>query len=281
MPTDRGTRTIEKVLSMLEKNIGMFVSGADMADSIGISRNAVWKAIRELRQRGYCIESITNKGYRLSDRSDIISAEGIKAYIDPERASLADNIIIFESIDSTNDRAKELAVRGAEHGTCIVAARQEGGRGRKDHRFYSPEGGIYMSVILAPDRILFSKNDAITAWVGVSVCKAIAGLTGLTPTIQGINDLYLDGKKICGILIESGSEFDSGTLQWIVVGIGINFDPDITEFPEELREKAAGLFAPGRGEISKNRLIAAILENIGRTEYADEKAVMKEYKRWR
>ena len=270
-------KTIDKVLSFLESNKGQYVSGADMAESIGISRNAVWKAINELRSRGYVIESITNKGYMLSEDNDIISAEGIESFIGPEYGHMAEHLLVYDSVDSTNNKAKESALKGACHGTCIIAARQDSGRGRRDHQFYSPEGGIYMSVVLLPDKIPFSKNDAVTAFIGVAVCKAIESLTGLKPVIMGINDLYIDGKKICGILIESGSEFDSGILQWIVAGIGINFDSDIKKFPRELKGNVTSLYPPGKGDMSKNRLIAKILENIDVLAKNSEKDIKKEF----
>ncbi|MBO4845489.1 MAG: biotin--[acetyl-CoA-carboxylase] ligase [Lachnospiraceae bacterium] len=276
MVTD-GKRTIDKVLSFLENNRGGFISGADMAENIGISRNAVWKAINELKQKGYEIESVTNKGYRLTDKNDIISAEGIRAYMTPELTGNTGELIVFESVDSTNDKAKQLALKGAKHGTCVVAVRQDGGRGRKDHRFYSPEGGIYMSVILKPEMLSFKKSDIITAHIGSCVCDAIEALTNISPVIRGINDLYIKDRKICGILIESGSEFDSGTLQWIVAGIGINFDSDIKRFPKELSKKAASLFSPGKAPISKNCLIAQILMRICDTKGISEKSVLSEY----
>lgn len=276
-----GNKTIDKVLSFLENNRGGFISGADMAESIGISRNAVWKAINELRQKGYEIESVTNKGYRLTEKNDIISAEGIRAYMDPDLISKTGELIVFESVDSTNDKAKELALKGAAHGTCVVAVRQDGGRGRKDHLFYSPEGGIYMSVILKPDRIPFIKSDIITAHIGSCVCDAIENLTGISPVIRGINDLYIKDKKICGILIEAGSEFDSGTLQWIVAGIGINFDSDINKFPKELSKKTASLFKPSKATISKNCLIADILKRICDTEDLSEESVDESFRKRR
>ncbi len=276
-----GKRTIQQVLSMLENAGGGFVSGAGMAKDIGVSRTAIWKAITELRNQGYLIESVTNKGYRLSEQNDILSEEGIRSLADPALWEDSAALLVYDCVDSTNDRAKQLAMGEGTHGTCIVAARQEGGRGRKDHLFFSPDGGIYMSVILRPDRIPFTNSDAITAYIGASVCEVIEELTGRKAGIRGINDLYLDGKKICGILIESGSEFDSGTLQWIVVGIGINFDSDVSRFPKELREKAASLFSPGKASISKNRLVAAIIERISRMETADEKSAKNAYERWR
>ena len=271
-------KTVDKVLFCLENNIGGFVSGTYIANNIGVSRNAIWKAVNELKSSGYIIESVSNKGYKLSERNDIVSAEGIKSYLEPVFGDTLDNIFVFDSVDSTNNRAKELAIKGAEHGTCIVACRQDGGRGRMDHIFYSPIGGIYMSIVLRPEKIHFSDHNVITSYIGISVCKSIERLTGQSPYIQGINDLYLDGRKICGILIESGSEFDSNTLQWLVAGIGINFDSNVKQFPKELRDKAGSLFKPGKTNISKNQLIAKVLENIYAITDADEKTVMKSFK---
>lgn len=231
-----------------------------MAGQCGVSRNAVWKAIKDLREKGYCIEAVSNKGYRLTDGNDIISAEGIKAGL-PADFKIAD-ILVYDSLKSTSDKAKELAIQGAPHGTVIIAASQTGGRGRKDHTFYSPEGGLYMSIILKPDQLYDTDYKAVTSFVGNSVISAIRELTGIESYIGGINDLYVGGRKICGILLESGSEFDSGTLQWIVAGIGINFDSDINSFPDDVKERASSLFEAGKATVAKNALIAAIIEKI-------------------
>ena len=268
-------KTVERVLSLLELNKDTYLSGEEIAENLGISRNAVWKAVNELRKTGYDIEAVNNKGYKLAQGNDIISKQGIEAYL---KKDVSDHIYVFDSLDSTNNKAKELALKGAEHGSLVVAPVQTGGRGRKDHAFFSPKGGLYMSIILDPKKIPFKKNDIITAYVGISVCDAIERLTGIPVGIKGINDLYTDDKKICGILIEAGSEFDSDTLQWLVAGIGINFDSDIEGFPEDIKRKAASLFKPGRAAISKNELIAGIMTNILSKEYMDEEYVMKEFK---
>ena len=252
--------TSEKVLFILESNKETYISGAEMAKQCGVSRNAVWKAIRDLRERGYDIAAISNKGYSLAEATDIISAEGIKAGL-PEDLRKAD-IFVYDSLNSTSDMAKELAMKGASGGTVIAAVTQTGGRGRKDHTFFSPEGGLYMSVILDPELLAVTDSKAVTSFVGNAVVNAINELTGIEPYIEGINDLYVNGKKICGILIESGSEFDSNTLQWIVAGIGINFDSDISIFPEDIKERASSLFDTGKATITKNMLIAKIIEKI-------------------
>ncbi len=252
--------TSEKVLFILESNKEIYTSGAEMARQCGVSRNAVWKAIRDLREKGYDIEAISNKGYRLAQATDIISAEGIKAVL-PEKLRKTD-IFVYDSLTSTSDIAKELAMKGASGGTVIAAATQTGGRGRKDHAFFSPKGGLYMSVILDPELLSGKDSKTVTSFVGNAVVNAIYELTGIEPYIEGINDLYVNEKKVCGILIESGSEFDSDTLQWIVAGIGINFDSDISEFPEDIKERASSLFDVGKATITKNRLIAKIIERI-------------------
>ena len=272
-------KTTEKVLSFLENGKGGFISGGDMAEKLGISRNAVWKAVKELKNKGYVIESVSNKGYRLSEENDIISLEGIKACLKKENPDRAGEIIVYDCVDSTSNIAKELALKGALMGTCVVAGKQSLGRGRRDHGFFSPEGGIYMSVVLTPPYIRFSENESIIKYIGVSVCETIKELTGNEALIKGNNDIFIDGKKVCGILIESGSEFDSGTLQWLVVGIGINFDPDVSAFPEDLKNKATSLFKPGEANISKNLLIADILEKICDIANADEKDVFAKFEK--
>ncbi len=232
-----------------------------MAGQLGVSRNAVWKAIKELREKGYMIEAVSNKGYRLSGDNDIISSEGIKACLTPgfDRAG---EIFVFDSLTSTSDKAKELAIKGAPHGTVVVAASQTGGRGRKDHSFFSPKGGLYMSIVLRPDFLFSTDSAELTSFTGKAVTEAIRELTGIEPYLGGINDLYVDGKKVCGILLEGGSEFDSGTLQWVVAGIGINFDSDIESFPKEVRERASSLFTRGKATASKNALIARVIEKV-------------------
>ncbi|MBO6241816.1 MAG: biotin--[acetyl-CoA-carboxylase] ligase [Butyrivibrio sp.] len=252
--------TSERVLYILESNKDIYTSGEDMARQCSVSRNAVWKAIKDLREKGYNIEAVSNKGYRLTDNNDIISVGGIKAEL-PTDFDKAD-IYVYDSLKSTSDKAKELAMTGAAHGTVIIATTQTGGRGRKDHTFFSPEGGLYMSIILRPESLFSTDSKEVTTFVGEAVIEAIKELSGIEAHIGGINDLYVDDKKICGILLESGSEFDSNTLQWIVAGIGINFDSDISEFPEDVRERATSLFDAGKATITKNALIARVIEKV-------------------
>ncbi len=256
----------EKVLEFLESNKDSYISGEAMAKAIGLSRNAIWKAINELRKAGYSIDAVSNKGYMLSQKNDILSSAGIYSYLTNEAKSIfvnqEDMLRIYDTTISTNRLAKEQAIAGAKHGTVILSKEQSEGRGRLDHSFFSPNGGIYMSIIMTPNHLPFSDPKSITAFTGVSVCDAINELTGINPKIKPVNDLFVDGKKICGILVESGAEFETGHLQWIVIGIGINFDSDIMTFPEELREVVGSLFAPGQATITKNQLAATIISKL-------------------
>ena len=164
------------------------------------------------------------------------------------------------------------------HGSLIIARSQTIGKGRGTHSFYSPEGGIYMSVILSPDKLPTLEPDVITAYTGVTVSTAIECLSNLSPKIKPINDLFIDGHKICGILTESGIEFDSGMVQWIVVGIGINFDSDISQFPEDLQSIVGSLFKNGQAPISKNQLIAEIYSRLLDWSHIDKNQILEKFK---
>ncbi len=236
-----------------------------MATSLGISRNAIWKAINELRKAGYEIDAVSNKGYRLAEGNDILSPSGIYSYLNDRVTSIykdTDLIHILDSTTSTNRIAKELAIVDPVYGTLVVANEQTNGRGRSDHNFYSPKGGLYMSVIMTPSHLPSTDSDEITTFIGNSVCEAIAAITPVKPRLKPINDLFIDSKKICGILTEAGTEFETGRLQWIVVGIGINFSSDISEFPDDIKEKATSIFPDGNPTITRNQLVAEILNRI-------------------
>ncbi|RKM56629.1 biotin--[acetyl-CoA-carboxylase] ligase [Butyrivibrio sp. X503] len=257
----------EKVLEFLESNKGKYISGEAVAESLELSRTAVWKAVNELRKSGYEIEAVSNKGYMLGESSDILSAAGIISFLPHEyqKAYKDEELIcVYDTVGSTNRLAKELAIAGGDHGSVIIANVQTDGHGRSDHSFFSPKGGLYMSILLRPEYMDIGelKPDAVTMAVGNSVCEAIEDLTGVCPTLKPVNDLYIGDKKVCGILTEAGSEFETGLVQWIVVGIGINFDSDISSFPDEIKDIATSLFEPGKAAVSKNKLAAEIIGRI-------------------
>ncbi len=274
------------VLKALEENKGSAVSGEELATRLNISRAAVWKAIQELRREGYSIDAITNKGYCLAPSSDVLSVEGIMPRV--KKRSMADRIHVFKTLESTNLTAKKMALDGAPYDTVVIAEEQTKGRGRMGRSFFSPPaGGIYMTFILEP-RFDTSRSVLITTAASVAVCKAIEKVTGLSCRIKWVNDIYMKDKKICGILTEAVTDFESGHIDHIVLGIGINYSTAMSAFPEELSGIAGSLFEntpktiagsygqPTEG-ISRNCLIAEVInqmleinENLESRDFIDE-----------
>jgi len=234
--------TKERVLTWLEAHKGETISGERLAETLEVSRNAVWKAVKELRGAGYQIEAVTNKGYCLLNENDILSVQGIEPLLTDAARDFVPDLQVHAELPSTNRTAKELALAGASHGTTIIAERQTQGRGRYTRSFCSPKGGLYISMILHPDQLHFSQITTVTAFAAVAVCEAIEAVSGKKPEIKWVNDIFMNGKKVCGILTEAVTDFESGSLGWIVVGIGINVTTPKEEFPPELQEIAGSVF---------------------------------------
>lgn len=244
----------EQVLQALELNKGTSISGEALANQMNVSRAAIWKAIKSLREEGYEIEAITNKGYCLSSGSDVLSAQGIRPYLENPYKQIP--IQIYQTTDSTNNRARDLASDEAPYGTAILANHQSGGKGRLGRTFASPEGaGIYLSLLLKPN---FDMSQAvlITTAASVAVVNAIKTICGLDAQIKWVNDIYLNGKKICGILTEAMTDFETGQIQYVILGIGVNCSE--RSIPAELKEIAGAL----SGEFSKNQLAAEIINQV-------------------
>lgn len=253
--------TKENVLGFLEANRGQSVSGQHIAQNLNISRNAVWKAIKELEKEGHKIGAGTNKGYCLWADDDILSVQGMLPFLADK--GCADKIALHGSLTSTNQTAKEMALAGAEHGTVVIADCQTAGRGRLGRGFYSPPGcGIYMSLILHPRELPLNPPTLITALAALTVCEAIEAVTKKDPRIKWVNDVYLDKKKICGILTEAVTDFESGGIEWVVVGIGINFSTPTAAFPQELRPIAGAIFPDLEPTATRNRLAAEIINRF-------------------
>jgi BirA family biotin operon repressor/biotin-[acetyl-CoA-carboxylase] ligase len=267
----------QQVLSLLEQHKGSFVSGEEIARHVQITRAAVWRAISDLRSDGYEIEASTRVGYRLAQHSDKISAEGIQMALDP---SLVLDIHYFDEIDSTNREAKRLAMDGAPQGTVVVAGRQSGGRGRLGRSFYSPESsGIYMSIILKPN-MDSSLALRITSAAAVAVCRTIEQLSDRKAKIKWVNDIYLDDLKVCGILTEGISGFESGKIESVIVGIGLNHSVPEEGFPSDLAGIAGAVFPAGAPvEVPRNRMTAVMLENLfDLFSHVQDVAIMNEYR---
>lgn len=238
-----------------ELMISSFVSGEELAEKYYVSRNSIWKAVKQLRDEGFEIEAVTNKGYCLKGDINKITAGAIKKGLKSEWS-----FEILPETDSTNNYAKELAISGKRNRTVVITEKQNGGKGRLGRPFYSPEGnGLYMSVLCRPE-INVDCAPLITSFTAVAVAKAIEKLSGQDVNIKWVNDVYMNGKKICGILTEAGFDFEGGTVDYAVIGIGINVLG--TDFPEELINIATSIEKETGLKISRNDLAAEVLNNL-------------------
>ena len=244
----------EELMRILAERAGQEISGQELADSLGVSRTAVWKAVNGLIAEGCEIEAGRNRGYRLVNDGDLLSVGAVRAFLPYE---MQDNeIILLKTVDSTNTYAKKLAADGAEDGTMVIAREQTAGRGRRGNSFYSPpKSGLYMTVILRPE-LHAADIDLFTVCAGCGVCRAVEELSGTKPLIKWVNDVYLEGKKICGILSEAASDFESGTVDSVVTGIGINISTE--DFPDGLGNKAGSIGI----QVSRARLAAAVYREL-------------------
>lgn len=256
----------EELLQILTENQGQEISGQELADRLGVSRTAVWKAVNGLIAEGCEIQAGRNRGYRLMG-GDLLDLGAVRAFLPLELQK--NEMILLKTVDSTNTYAKKLAADGAGDGTVVIAEQQTAGRGRRGNSFYSPpKSGLYMTVILRPERHA-TDTDLFTICAGCAVCRAVEELSGTKPLIKWVNDVYLDGKKICGILSEATTDFESGTVESVVTGIGINISTE--DFPDGLWSKAGSLFGSscgsvcgslGTGNVTRARLAAAVLKEL-------------------
>ncbi|WP_044957233.1 biotin--[acetyl-CoA-carboxylase] ligase [Butyrivibrio sp. LC3010] len=271
--------TKSKVLKYLEDNRGQFSSGETIASELNLSRNSVWKAIESLRREGFRIEAASRRGYFLSGKADRISKDEISLYLD--KSININDITIYETLESTNKTAKSAAVLDARHGSVIISEIQSNGTGKRKSSFTSPKGGIYMSIILRPENLSFSNCSLITPLTTVCICKALEASSGLSPSIKWMNEIYLNDKKVCGILTESGGDFDTGDMQYVVVGIGIYFSSD--SLIENAKSPIGSLFKSGEEPISRNELIAYILNELlsssNSEKFSDPEFIIAEYKK--
>ena len=247
-----------RLLELLEQNRGITISGEQMARELECTRAAVWKAVKALQQEGYEIEAGPNKGYMLSEDNNILAEEGIRPLLRQPEVYLK----LYQETDSTNRAAKQAAIAGeAGQGSVILACGQSCGRGRRGRSFYSPsQAGLYLSVILQPQGNL-RESLLLTTEAAVAVYKAVRKITGIELDIKWVNDLYYKGKKVCGILTEAITDFESGEIQYAVVGIGLNLYEEEGGYPPELRGIAGGLYRNQREaeDVNRNRLAAEIV----------------------
>lgn len=242
-----------KILRML-RNADGYISGQEMCDQLGISRTAVWKWMNQLKQEGYVIEAVQNKGYHIEEYPDVITDVELESMMKTEE--ICHKVIYFDETDSTNNQAKKAAENGAEHGTLVVAEVQDGGRGRRGRQWLSPrKSGIWMSLILRPEIAPYCAS-MLTLVAAMAVAKAIQQTTGENCSIKWPNDIVMNNKKICGILTEMSAEPD--VVNYVVVGIGINVNT--TVFDESIRDMASSLLVETKQQVKRSTLIEAFAE---------------------
>lgn len=251
-----------EILEYFRKANGQFVSGEQISKDLNVSRTAIWKHIKILKSRGYIFESSTRKGYRLIYEPDLLTLLEIERVLHTK--NFGRHIVYMESTASTNEVAKELARKGAEEGTIVVAEEQRSGRGRLQRGFYSPFAkGIWFSLILRPDFFPMEASKS-TLLAAVGVCRAVRSLGLPNAAIKWPNDIMVNGRKLVGILTELSTSMEK--IDYIIMGIGINTGMERADFPEAFREGATSFRAEGV-HVSRKTLLAAVLSELEK-EYA-------------
>lgn len=238
-----------RVLQLLQETDGS-VSGQELSARFGVSRTAVWKVIRQLQEEGYTIEAVRSRGYRMVVEPDWITQERIRSFLRTDWA--ANELLILNSVDSTNNEAKRRAEDGAKHGLLVIGEQQTAGKGRRGRVWESPAGtGIFMSLLMRPD-FEPSKASMLTLVMALAVHSAIERVAGIHAEIKWPNDIVSNGRKVCGILTEMSAQMDY--INHIVIGIGINVHNE--EFPKELSHMATSVFKESGARICRAQLIA-------------------------
>ena len=228
------------------------VSGSELAERIGCSRMAISKSAAGLADEGYRISVSRSGGYRL-EKSDVLSLPVLNHYFDIP--------VYYRPVcKSTMTEAKDLINKGIEAPFAVIAGRQEGGRGRLGRSFFSPEGGVYLSLVISGKEI--PNPDMLTTAASLAVSRAIEALTGIGCSIKWVNDIYIHGRKAVGILTEGLVNMEEGGLDKAVVGIGVNLQPGAESIPPELKEKMIYLYPSGSSPVTRAELAARICQEI-------------------
>jgi len=241
----------EIILEQLKSGSPRFVSGAKLSESLGLTRAAVWKYIRELRGEGYIISAVPRRGYRLEQEPDRLNI--------PDLAGR--DILFYPTVESTNITARSLAEEGAAGGTVVIAEEQTRGRGRRDRQWISPPGkGLWFSIILRPAGFTPANAAPVTLVAAAAMAQELRRATGLKVTLKWPNDLLLDNKKICGILTELKGEPDR--VEYLVMGIGLNVNHTEADFPPDLLPFAGSLALASGRVFNRTALFQSLLEPL-------------------
>lgn len=251
----------KQVLATFENNKGKYLSGAEIAEELSVSRNAVWKAVKSLQEEGYNISAVTNKGYCLDENTDILSPQSISKHLPPELSHY--QIQVHKVTTSTFNILRQLAQEGAPEGIVAVAEEQTAGKGRMSRSFYSPTGtGVYMGVLLRP-KIAATEALFITTSAAVAVAQAIETVSKHKAQIKWVNDIFVNNKKACGILTEAAFDLETQNLDYAILGIGINVKQPAGGFPPEIQDVATAILDEHEvNNAVRSQLIAEVLKNF-------------------
>ena len=248
----------ETILSLFSQTPDGFVSGERISTALGVSRTAVWKHIRNLRQTGYQIEAVPSRGYQLLQSPDVLMPEAIQVGLDCQL--VGSRVRCFDETDSTNLQACRLGDEGAVDGLVVIADRQSSGKGRMGRQWESPGGvNLYASILLRPPVLPF-EAPKLTFLSAVAVCRAITKCTGLQPTVKWPNDILLNGAKVAGLLNEMSSETDQ--VHYVVLGIGVNLNMQVEQFPADLRYPATSLALVSGQPVSRLAFTRTLLQEL-------------------
>ena len=245
----------DKILNELQQAAD-YISGEALSSSLNVSRAAIWKHIQNLKSKGYIIDGISNKGYKLISSPDLLNKSELLPLI--KTSILGKNIIHFDDIDSTNIKAKELAQNNIENGSIIIAEKQTLGSGRFNRKWVSPIGGLWFSLVLRPT-IPPTEAPKITQIAAASIYKTLSDLN-ITSTIKWPNDILLNDKKLCGILAEMKCDMDS--VHYLVLGIGMNINIDESDFDDSIKPIATSLKIEFNKNFERSKLLAKFLYNF-------------------
>lgn len=247
---------MKKELLKILRESKEYLSGQQLCEHFGVSRTAVWKVIRQLKEDGYEIEAVKNKGYRIREVPDVMTAAELGSRLCTNW--MGRNCVCLETVDSTNTHAKRLAEEGAPAGTLVVAEEQTGGKGRRGRGWTASKGENIMMTLLLRPRIRPEHASRLTLLMAMAVAEGIQKVTGLSAGIKWPNDVVVHGKKVCGILTEMSTEIDY--INHVVVGAGINVNQK--DFPEEIRTLAGSLCLESGKKICRAELAAEILGEL-------------------
>ncbi|MGI1659980.1 MAG: biotin--[acetyl-CoA-carboxylase] ligase [Desulfitobacterium sp.] len=241
-----------KILDLLKLKQGEYVSGESISDALNITRAGVWKQIQGLKEAGYDIEGQTRRGYRLLKTPSALDEWALQQELRTE--ALGRRLLLFEELPSTNDWLKNLTPQDAEHGTVVIAKRQNSGHGRMQRLWESPQGGLWLSILLKP-RLSLGDAAKLTLSTGVAMAQTLKELYGIEAGIKWPNDLVYEGKKIAGILGEVAGEWNA--VQSLILGVGVNANFSLQQLSPKL--PATTLLEILGKEINLNGLAATFL----------------------